>query len=348
MVTGSVSLATILHERWFVSAEGKPVLWGDALDPATLAAIGVSGTVVLATWAAWRLAGRRPVLPGPMRLGATPEQLAVVYGWVPLLLAVHTAVPLLVSGIQRQLLVPNLQMGIGTGALVGLAEIGVALLLFYGVFARYAALGLAAIWGVGMVLFGPVLLLEHTEFLGIAAFFWIVGRGPVAFDRIFGPWAHARERWLPRAVPILRIATGFAIAWLALSEKLLNMPLALSFVEQYPWVNFLPALGVAVSDATFLRIAGVVELTAGTLLMIGAFPRLVIVLLWLPFNLTLAAFGWQELVGHLPIYGAIALVLLWGPGGREDHEAFHAGLVAVRGKPVSGEAPAEEAGRGRD
>lgn len=319
--------AALLHERWFVSSEGKPIQWVSALDPATVIALAVSGTIVLATWVAWRLVGRRPVLPGPMALGATREQLAVVYGWVPLLLAVHTAVPLLVSGIQRQLLVPNLQMGVGTGSLVGLAEIGVALLLFYGVFARWAAFGLAAIWGVGVVLFGPVLLLEHVEFLGIAAFFWIVGRGPVAFDRIFGPWAHPRERWLPHAVPILRIATGFSIAFLGLSEKLLNMPLGLDFIAEYPWVNFLPVLGVEVSDATFLRMAGTVELTAGTLLMVGAFPRLVILLLWLPFNLTLAAFGWQELVGHLPIYGVIALVLMWGSGGEDDHRAFHSGLV---------------------
>lgn len=269
-----------------------------------------------------------------MALGATQEQLAVVYGWIPLLLAVHTAVPLLVSGIQRNLLVPNLDMGLGVGALLGLLEIAVGLLLFYGVFARYAAFGLGAVWCAGVVLFGPVRLLEQALYLGIAAFFWIVGRGPISVDRIFGPWAHARERWLPHAVSILRVATGFSIAWLALTEKLLNLPLALSFVSEYPWVNFLPAFGIGVSDATFLRMAGTVELTGGLLLMLGIFPRLVILLLWLPFNVTLAAFGWRELVGHLPIYAVMGLLLLWGPGGKADHEAFRAGLVPESGKPI--------------
>ncbi|CAN5790691.1 hypothetical protein BH20GEM1_BH20GEM1_12310 [soil metagenome] len=283
---------------------------------------------------AWRLVGRKPIVPGPMALGATQEQLAVVYGWVPLLLAVHTAVPLLVSGIQRNLLVPNLHMGLGTGALLGLLQIAVGLLLFYGVFARYAAFGLGAVWCAGVLLFGPVRLLEHALYLGIAAFFWIIGRGPIAVDRIFGPWAHARERWLPHAVALLRLSTGFSIAWLALTEKLLNLPLALSFVGEYPWVNFLPAFGIEVSDVTFLRLAGTVELTGGLLLMLGVFPRLVILLLWLPFNVTLAAFGWRELVGHLPIYAVMGFLLLWGPGGKEDHEAFRAGLVPERGKPV--------------
>ncbi|MDX1623052.1 MAG: DoxX protein [Gemmatimonadota bacterium] len=334
----------LLHERWFVSGEDYPLQWDAVTDPATLAAIGTAVAFTGVVGFAWRFFGARPVVPGPLALGATRDQLAVVYGWIPLMLAIHTAVPLLVAGVQNQLLVPNLEMGMGAGIGVGLAEVGVALLLFYGVFSRYAALGLAAIWAVGVALFGPVLLLEHVFFLGIAAFFWIAGRGPIAIDRIFGHWAHARERGLSLAVPILRVTVGFSIAWLALSEKLLNLPLALAFVEAFPFVNFLPALGLEVSDAAFLRMAGTVELTAGLLLMVGAFPRVVILLLWLPFNLTLTAFGWQELVGHLPIYAIMALILLWGPGGKEDEAAFHAGLTPVRGKPTERERLEEERG----
>lgn len=337
-------MAAILHERWFVPSEGFPLDWDAVLEPATLVAIGVAVVVAAAAGLLWRRSGARPVVPGPIALGATKEQLAVVYGWIPLMLAVHVAIPLLVAGVQHQLLVPNLEMDLALGTFVGLAQVGVALLLFYGVFARYAALGLAAIWLVGAALFGPVRLLEHALYLGIAAFFWIVGRGPIAIDRIFGRWAHPREAWLSRAVPILRMSIGFSIAWLALSEKLLNLPLALAFVTEFPFVNFLPELGVAVSDATFIRIAGTVELTAGLLLMVGAFPRLVILLLWLPFNITLTAFGWQELVGHLPIYAIMALILLWGAGGDEDEEAFHAGLTPTRGKPVGRERLQQERG----
>jgi hypothetical protein len=114
-----------------------------------------------------------------------------------------------------------------------------------------------------------------------------------------------------RAVTILRILTGASLAVLAFTEKLWNVPLAAAFLENHNF-NFLPALGLNVSTETFVLMAGTVELTLGLLLMSGAFLRLVIVMLWLPFNLTLPLLGWRELVGHLPIYGIMALLLVYG------------------------------------
>lgn len=336
--------AAVTHERWFVSVEGPPIRWEALSEPGTLAAIGTAVLISAAVAVAWRVSGKRPIAPGPLAMGASRNQLAVIYGWTPFLLATHTAVPLVVAGVRNHLFVPNLVMGLTVGVFVGLAQVGVALLLFYGAFSRYAALALVAIWMAGVGMFGPVLLLEHFFFVGIGAFFWITGRGPVAIDRMFGRWAHAREDLLAQAIPVLRISVGISLAWLALSEKLLNLPLALAFVEEFSFVNFFPALGVPVSDATFMRMAGTVELTAGLLLIAGAFPRLVILMLWLPFNLTLTAFGWVELVGHLPIYAIMALILLWGAGGREEEKAFHAGLTPVRGKPVERGALVEQRG----
>ncbi len=323
------------HERWFVASDDLPTRWGDLLTGPTLLAVGPSLALVAGVVLLWHTAARRrPLVPGPLGLGATPERLAVLMGWVPLLLAVHTAIPLLVGGVNGQLFAPNLSMAEPAGAFVGLAEIGVALLLFYGVFTRYAALALAGLWLAGVALFGPVLMLEQTIYLGLAAFFFIAGRGPIAVDRVFGAWAGARERLLPVAVPALRVATGVSITWLALTEKLLNMPLALRFLERYPHANFFPEIGLPVGDAAFVRLAGAVELTAGLLLLFGAFPRIVILVLWLPFNLTLVVFGWRELVGHLPIYSVIALLLLWGSGDEEDVEALRSGLVPMAEKPL--------------
>lgn len=322
-----------LHERWFVPYQDLPTRWGDLVEAGPAAAIGAAVLVAAVVTLLWRWRGR-PALPGPLALGTTPERLAVLMGWVPLMLGLHTAVPLFVSGVRGELFVPNLRMGLPFSVFVGVAEVGIGLLLFYGFLTRVAAVGIAVLWGVGVLLFGPVLLLEHTVFLGLAAFFYIATRGPVAVDWVLGPRAGAKDAWLPRAVPLLRIGAGTSIAWLALTEKLVNLPLALRFLEEYPWVNFLPALGLPVSDSAFLLTAGAVELAAGLLLVTGAFPRLVILFLWLPFNLTLTAFGWQELVGHLPIYAIMAVVLLWGPGGDEDVEALRAGLIPEREKPM--------------
>jgi hypothetical protein len=90
-----------------------------------------------------------------------------------------------------------------------------------------------------------------------------------------------------------------------------NVPLASAFLDNHNF-NFMPALGLDVSQETFILIAGTVELTLGLLLMSGAFLRLAILVVWLPFNLTLPLLGWRELVGHLPIYGIMALLLVYG------------------------------------
>ena len=55
-----------------------------------------------------------------------------------------------------------------------------------------------------------------------------------------------------------------------------------------------------------------------------------------PSNLTLTVFDWSELVGHLPIYGVLAVLLLWGSG--KDLPLWLAGL---RGGPPRAPANAD-------
>ena len=56
--------------------------------------------------------------------------------------------------------------------------------------------------------------------------------------------------------------------------------------------------------------AGAVELLVGLWLTFGIFIRLIIVIAWFPFNLTLTHFNWVELIGHLPFYGLLAVLLV--------------------------------------
>jgi hypothetical protein len=42
------------------------------------------------------------------------------------------------------------------------------------------------------------------------------------------------------------------------------------------------------------------------------FVREIVVIAWFPINLTLTLFFWEELIGHLPIYGVMAVLLVWG------------------------------------
>jgi uncharacterized membrane protein YphA (DoxX/SURF4 family) len=302
----------LLHQRWFTDDGRFPVQWDAALTPATWIPVAVALSALAAALALWRLGGRRDVVPGPIRLGMPWTSYRRLLSWLPLVIGLHAAVPLLLSGVHAQLFVPSLPLPRDiVGGLLGLAQIVIALGFFYGALTRVAALALVGVWLAGAILFGPVELLEQSLFLGIAAFLFAAGRGPLAFDRALGRLHRPFDRWVPPAVRALRILTGVSIVTLAFTEKLWNLPMGLDFLERHPF-NFFPALGLeGIDDRAFLLIAGTVELTFGVLLISGAFPRLVILLLWLPFNLTLPFLGPVELVGHLPIYGIMALLLVW-------------------------------------
>lgn len=324
----------LLHERWFIEGPDAPVRLDMAFEPGALAAVGVAGAATAALALLYRATGRRPLIPGPFRLGADQRLLAVLYGAIPVVLCLHVAVPLIVSGVQRELFVPNLRLAgseptdVSLFALAAsLAQIGIALALLYGAFTRLAAAALGLLWLAGAIYFGPVYLLEQTVFLGIAATLFILGRGPFSVDALLGHRAaYPLESQLALAVPILRVGTGLSLAVLAFTEKLWNLPLATAFMERYP-LNFTGALGIPISDTAFIYAAGAVELTAGLLLLTNTYVRLGIFVLWFPFNLTLALFGWQELVGHLPIYGAMALLAVWGHGSEADLAALSRGIA---------------------
>jgi hypothetical protein len=48
------------------------------------------------------------------------------------------------------------------------------------------------------------------------------------------------------------------------------------------------------------------------LLISGALPQVCVIVAGIPFNATLFFFGATELVGHLPIYGAMLVLLVYG------------------------------------
>ena len=73
-------------------------------------------------------------------------------------------------------------------------------------------------------------------------------------------------------------------------------------------------LGIPMSNETFILCAGAVELLVGLWILLGIFPREIILIAWIPINLTLTIFNWTELIGHLPIYGTLAVLLVWSLG----------------------------------
>jgi hypothetical protein len=155
-------------------------------------------------------------------------------------------------------------------------------------------------------------LIEHLEILGIAFFLFATGRGPLAFDMAFDKLNKPIASLIPYAVPVLRVLLGMGLCVVAFTEKIWNIPMGLAFLAEHNF-NFFPYIGLAgIDDTKFLLIAGTVELIVGLMLIAGTYVRLIIIITLIPFNLSLPFMGWRELVGHLPTYGILALLLLWG------------------------------------
>ena len=312
-----------MHVRWFTAEDRFPVQLDQIGAPHVLVPVAIAAAVTAGATLLWRATGKRSPIPGPLDLGMTWANYETLIAWMPLVIGVHMGVSLLVAGIQRWLFVPNMPLPwhIG-GGLLALLEIVVALGFIFGALARPLAAVLGVVWVAGLLFFGLLEPLEQTIVLGVAFFLFAAGRGPLAFDALMERLHRPIDRLLPHAVPVLRIATGIGIAVAAFTEKLLNIPMGLAFLRDYP-MNPFPPLGIeSVDDRMFVLIAGTVELTFGLLLISGAYVRLTILVLWLPFNLTLPYLGWRELVGHLPIYGVIALMLVWGERRPEGDAAL--------------------------
>jgi hypothetical protein len=110
------------------------------------------------------------------------------------------------------------------------------------------------------------------------------------------------------------VFTGLSILWLAFSEKLLNPQLALAFLESRPEFNFVQLLGFGwFTNELFVYAAAAVEATVGVLLIAGVLPRIVILFMWVPFNIAIPFLPPEELLGHLPILAVMYAVFLGEP-----------------------------------
>ncbi len=334
-VTGPASA----HQKWFQSAPGYSLRWDLFFRPVPLL---LSAGVLIATLAAvllWRRR-QRGFVPGSEAFGSTEGRRSFFYGLVPLILGVHVAVPLLVSGVQGELFSPNNELPGVWANFLGFAETMIALSLFYGAFTRIAAGGLAGLWVIGVFLLGPQAMLDNALYLGFAVFFFLAGRGPYSVDRMLLPRLEPPESSARYAIPALRVGLGVSFLVVAFTEKFANIPLGLAFLENYP-LNFAAGLGFPISDELFVLLAGSVEFLIGLWLILGIFPREIAVLALGPANLTLTVFSWTELIGHLPIYGILAVLLLWGSG--KDAGLWLEGLRGKRTDPESHETKAGEA-----
>jgi uncharacterized membrane protein YphA (DoxX/SURF4 family) len=313
------------HEKWFLSNAGYPLRWDLFFSSGPVVCVAIVAAVTIAMAFLWRARGHRDFLPEPESFGATPEGRRIVYALLPLIIGLHVAVPMLYDGLHGLLFSPNVHLPGAAAYIFGVAEIWVGLSLFYGGLARLAAVVLATLWIAGIAVAGIQSMLDNTLYLGVAAFFFLAGRGPIAIDRFMFPRFEPPAAFARHAVTALRIGLGVSFVVVSFTEKLANLPYALAFLQRYP-INITPYSGIPLSNHAFVLATGSVELLIGLSLVFGVFTREIIIVAWLPINLTLTYFNTTELIGHLPIYGIMALLLIWIPG-KINRERWVAALL---------------------
>ncbi len=294
-------LAPLAHETWFHKGQ-YPTDWAFATEPLTLLLLG---TAVLITVAVRVLARFVPGIDVPF-LGAMAP-------WMPFAVRMHLAVSLVALLSLGFYLSPAMDLqtnvsGILLGAVMAIAAVGMAT----GWHARAAAALLVAAGPLGMLEFGFWAVAQRVDMLGLALFVLIAGAGRWSADYERNKASDYTLADAAKAIWSLRMAAGVALIVVAFVEKLATPELALAFLQDRPDLNLPQQLGLPMSTLDFIRIAGAIEVLFGLLLISGALPQAAVLIAGVPFNATLWFFGINELAGHLPIYGAMLVLLVYG------------------------------------
>ncbi len=324
-------LTVSAHERWFVpNDEQPPTDWGALISiPVLLAVLAGAATIVVLRWLQYRLGD--PLWPRPAFFQRMEPS-------APAILGVQAAITLIFQASRLDLFAPNIELPENVlGVVLAIMAVAAAFSFITGVLTRLGAAIIGLLWLSCFALVPPIEVLEQTLWLGIAVYLAAVGRGVVRID---GGAEEDRnrlsDRLLPWALPALRVSVGISVLVLAFSEKLLNVGLGELFLEEYPKFNVLEWAGIDwFTDERFVYLIGIIETMAGCALIAGYLPRLVILGLWVPFNLGIAFLPPQELIGHLPILAAMYVLLVRGTEGVPAPE--------VSEEPAPTQRPATEA-----
>ena len=295
-------IGVLAHVKWFTDPRLHPTQYGLLLSGPVIAAFAIA---LAATGVAYLIQHRVPE-PNAVR---SLERYAKTG---PLALRIALGVALIAASAANWLFVPSLVLDRdAVGIVLRVVEATCGLLFLAGLFTRYAAMVLALLGIVAMFPFSIESILEQIHILGIAVYLFIAGAGAVSLDaRRQAHRSIQHENAPAAAINLLRIAMGFGIAYGALTEKLLNPPLAQALLDQSPFLNVLRPLGV--TDPVFIWLAGMTELAVGVVILSGQITRPVMAVGFALFTVTLIVFGLPELIGHLPYYG-IMLTLFIAP-----------------------------------
>ena len=295
----------IAHETWFDHG-AYPTDWGFAAESLTLAIL--AGAVAL-TIAVRVIARFYPGVDVPAVGRLAP--------FMPFAIRLHLAISMVGLLSLGFYLSPAMDLQADfAGILLGATMAVVAITMATGWNARMGAALLIAAGPLGMIEFGVWPVLQRIDLLGLGIYVLAAGPGRWSADFETGRASEPTLIDHARAIWALKVAAGLALIIVAFAEKLATPDLAVQFLADHPELNVAQQIGINMSDLEFARLAGGIEVLFGLLLISGALPQAIILIAGIPFNATLWFFGANELMGHLPIYGAMLAILVYGSDPR--------------------------------
>ncbi|MEK7467511.1 MAG: hypothetical protein AAB074_08880 [Planctomycetota bacterium] len=308
------------HEKWLIPGPEVKRLAGEELPgpfrsfwPEIAMALGAAAALFGVAVAADRVLRRRKVGEAACRRLLGFRKVA------PPIIGFAVGAVLIAAGATRTFLAPDLHLSdvspaaLATG--LAAAQIAIGSCFVAGLYTRPAAVALLILWAPGAALFGFRAWIDYVDFAGFATFLALCGRGALSLDALRGcpaPSSAAQRT----SVAALRLALGANLAILALNDKLMNPLVSMRLVADYH-LNFTRFFGpLAFPDDRFVLAAFAVELAVGLIVALGAMTRLVSVVVFVLLTNTYFIFGFQELLGHLPILASGVALLFMGTGGR--------------------------------
>ena len=175
------------------------------------------------------------------------------------------------------------------------------------------ACGLLIEVGLLFFIFGAESCMDYVfELVAVALALFIAHRRvPIRFSFLKrgAPLTHEERDNL--CCTIIRLGIGLQLIELAIHNKFMNPGMALQFVDDHSYFNFIAALGVnSFTNLHFALSAGLAELSFGLLLLLNIAGRFVAACVLFFFSLTSVILGLHELIGHVPIIVCLLTIII--------------------------------------
>ncbi len=302
-----VSFATTAHVRWFVDASEIPQVQFEYDFITYLTIFGAISYCIFIFWLNRLVTLERSNFAKSLN---RPWLLPANGGWYVLIALL--SITLILCLLLGEFLAPNLLLPYNL-TMLGLV-LQAAVIVILAVSPALAGVGLVFVSFLIFSIFGVNLAIDYFfEFLGVGIALILIGPVISNFDRKILPKLTGidLERY---AFLSLRLGLGFQLMVLGIHNKLYEPGISLLFLEQHSHFNFMQLVGFkSFSHLDFVFAAGLFEFTFGLLVAMGLGTRLVALTLALVFTLTTIVAGVEELVGHMPIFGVLLILILKGP-----------------------------------